>query len=279
MSVHVTAYAKLNLALRVLGPRTDGYHEILSEVQTIDLSDRLTIDLGGQGVRAESDLVLREENIVARAAAALLRRKGLDQGVHIFVEKGIPIGAGLGGGSSDAAAVLRVFDRLTPPELSFDALCEVGAAIGSDVPLFLHGGRVRMAGRGEHVQRLPGRSAEYFLVLVPPVHCSTGAIYARWDAIASTGCTLRDDEPRRGENDLLAAALDVHRDLAPYHDAVGSLDADYYGMSGSGSSFFAAFSKPAIAERARASLKRQFESANVVVCRPTTTGHQVQEES
>jgi 4-diphosphocytidyl-2-C-methyl-D-erythritol kinase len=279
MTVHVAAYAKLNLSLRVLGLRADGYHEIVSEVQTIDLTDHLTIDLGGEAVRVESDLALQGEDIVEQAAVALFQRKQRDQGVSIRVEKGIPIGAGLGGGSSDAAAVLSVLDRLTPPELSFAALCEVGAGIGSDVPLFLHGGRIRMSGRGERVERSLDRSAGYFVVLVPPVHCATGPIYARWDAIAATAQELRGNEAKRGENDLLDAALDVHPELVPYHEAMRSLDADYHGMSGSGSSFYAAFDERAAAERAGASLKRQFDSADVAVSRPTPTGHHVQEES
>jgi 4-diphosphocytidyl-2-C-methyl-D-erythritol kinase len=279
MSVRVAAYAKLNLSLRVLGLRVDGYHDILSEVQTVDLADRLTIELGGGGVRAESDLALQGEDIVVRAAVALFRRKQRDQGVSIRVEKRIPVGAGLGGGSSDAAAVISVLDRLTPPELPFDALCEVAAGIGSDVPLFLHGGRTRMTGRGERVHRLSARSAEHFVVLVPPVHCDTGSIYARWDAIATTARTVRDRRPERGENDLLRAALGVHPELVPYHDAMRSLGAAYHGMSGSGSSFYAAFDERATAERAGTILMRQFDSADVIICRPTTTGHRIQEES
>jgi 4-diphosphocytidyl-2-C-methyl-D-erythritol kinase len=275
MSIHVVAYAKLNLSLRVLGLRADGYHEIISEAQTIDLADRLAIDLAAEGVRVESDLALQGEDIVERAAGALLHRKKCDQGVFIRVEKSIPVGAGLGGGSSDAAAVLGVLDRLTPPELSFEALCEVGAGVGCDVPLFLHGGRVRMTGRGEHVKRMPEPSAKHFVVLVPPVHCATGPVYSRWDAIASIPCEKGTTPLKRGENDLLRPALDVHPALVPYHDAMQSLGASYCGMSGSGSAFYAVFDERATAERARASLKQRFDSADAFVCRPTSVGHRV----
>jgi 4-diphosphocytidyl-2-C-methyl-D-erythritol kinase len=273
VSVHVVAYAKLNLSLRVLGLRADGYHEIVSEVQTIDLADRLTIDLVANGVHVESDLAVQGEDIVERAAAALLHRKKCDRGVRIRVEKVIPVGAGLGGGSSDAAAVLGVLDRVTPPGLSFDALCEIGAGIGSDVPLFLHGGRVRMTGRGEHVKRLPETAAKYFVVLVPPIRCATGLIYSRWDAIASASREKRGAPLRRGENDLLHPALDVHPALVPYHDGMQSLGADYCGMSGSGSSFYAAFDERTVAGHACASLKQRFDSADTFVCRPTGSGH------
>jgi 4-diphosphocytidyl-2-C-methyl-D-erythritol kinase len=275
VSVYVVAYAKLNLSLRVLGLRADGYHEIVSEVQTIDLADRLTIDLVGKGVHVESDLAVQGEDIVERAAAALLHRKRCDRGVRIRVEKVIPVGAGMGGGSSDAAAVLGVLNRLTPPGLSLDALCEIGAGIGSDVPLFLHGGRVCMTGRGEHVERLPEPPAKCFVVLVPPIRCATGLVYSRWDAIASTSCEKRHTPPRRGENDLLRPALDVHPALVPYHDGMQSLGADYCGMSGSGSSFYAAFGERTIAERSQAILKQQFVSADTFVCQPTGGGYRV----
>ncbi len=278
MTVHVLAYAKLNLSLRVLGHRADGYHEIVSEVQTIDLADRLAIDLTPKGVRVESDLAFQGADIAERAAVALLRRKRVDRGVRIRVEKRIPVGAGLGGGSSDAAAVLGVLDRMTPPVLPFEELHEVGAEIGSDVPLFLRGGRVRMAGRGERVRRVEGRSTAHFVVLVPPVHCATGSIYARWDAIAATEAGARETESARGENDLLRPALGAHPALVPYHDAIRSLGGDDCGMSGSGSAFYASFHERGTAERAAASLKRAFESADVFVCRPTEAGSRILEE-
>ncbi len=277
MSVRVAAYAKLNLSLRVLGRRTDGYHEIDSEVQTIDLADRLTIDLAATGVLVENDLALEGPDLVERAAVALLRRKERDRGVQIRVEKRIPIGAGLGGGSSDAAAVLRALDRLLSPELPFDVLCAIGAEIGSDVPLFLHGGRARIGGRGERVQRLPRPTAEHFVVLVPPIHCATAAIYARWDELSAATGPPRASEPKPGENDLLRPALDVHPEIVPYHDAMRSLGAGYHGMSGSGSSFYSAFAERALAERAAAVLESRFDAADVFVCRPTDVGHRTLE--
>ncbi len=268
MSVRVDAYAKLNLSLRVLGRRADGYHEIDSEVQTIDLADRLTIDLAATGVLVENDFVLERPDLVERAAVALLRRKARDRGVRIRVEKRIPVGAGLGGGSSDAAAVLRVLDRLLPPELGVDALCDIGAEIGSDVPLFLHGGRAPL-----RVQRSPEPTAEHFVVLVPPIHCATAAIYARWDELSAATGPPPAGGPKPGENDLLRPALDVHPELAPYHDAMRSFGAGYHGMSGSGSSFYAAFAERALAERAAAALERRYDDADVFVCRPTDVGH------
>jgi len=277
MSIEVVAYAKLNLALRVLGLREDGYHAIVSEVQTIDLSDRLTIEASSDGVRIESEYAVDGVDLVEVAAHELFRRKRRAAGTRIRVDKGIPMGAGLGGGSSDAAAVLAALDRLTPPPLPLGALSEVAAHVGSDVPLFLEGGRVRMAGRGERVERLSPSSTEQFVVLVPPVHCATGAIYARWDERAAAEDELRSDVLRRGDNDLLRPALDAHPELVPYHEAMRSLDAVYHGMSGSGASFFAAYDDRAEALRASEDLKRRFEAAAVFVCRSTDVGHRTLE--
>jgi len=242
-------------------------------VQTIDLADRLSFDVGGEGVRVENDLPIDGPDIAERAAAALLRRKGVNGGVVIRVTKGIPAGAGLGGGSSDAAAVLAVLDRWMDPPLGRDVLCKIGAEIGSDVPLFLHGGRLRMGGRGECVERLSGVGARHFLVIVPPIHCNTAQIYARWDELAVGGSNGGPESPAPGENDLLQPALDVHPDLCSYHEAIGSAGGAFHGMSGSGSSFYAAFDDSQAAERAHADLANRFGTASVFLCRPTTEGH------
>ena len=269
--MYATAYAKLNLSLAVLGLCGDGFHEIDSEVQTIDLCDRLTIAFPAARDEVTSAPSLPGENIVGRAATALRRRKGFVEGVRVHIEKRIPAGAGLGGGSSDAAAVLRVLDRLTPPELALDELCEIGAEVGSDVPLFLHGGRLRVTGRGQRVRTYDDPVKERFVVAVPPVHCATAAIYDRWDALGGV-----DEAPTgvgsRGENDLLRPALDLHRGLLTYYEAIGALGAEYWGMSGSGSAFFAAFREEGVARRVGVRLNRRFESAQVFVCRPTTAG-------
>ena len=269
MTARVRAFAKLNLSLRVVGRREDGYHEILSDVQTIDLADRIEIELRGASLRVENDLPLSGPDIAERAAATLLEHKHVASGVSIRISKGIPAGAGLGGGSSDAAAVLATLDRLTPPRLPFERLCSLGAGIGSDVPLFLHGGRVRMGGRGERVLRRSGTPV-WFALVVPPVHCDTASVYARWDARSGDAGT---GEPALGENDLLEPALEAHPELIPYHEAVASVGGVYQGMSGSGSTFYAAFDDPQAAERARLELSERFGDAAAFVCRPTALGH------
>jgi 4-diphosphocytidyl-2-C-methyl-D-erythritol kinase len=277
MSVEVVAYAKLNLALRVVGLRDDGYHAIVSEVQTIDLADRLTIELSPNGVDVEGNYEIDGTDLVEVAAREVLQRKRCGGGARIRVKKEIPMGAGLGGGSSDAAAVLAALDRLTPPALPSDGLHDAASQLGSDVPLFLQGGRIRISGRGEHVERLEPSPPGQFVVLVPPVRCSTGLIYARWDELAGARAEPLSSDLQRGENALLESALDVHPKLVPYHEAMRSLDAVYHGMSGSGSSFFAAYHDPAAAARAQAALKRRFEDSDVFACRSTNAGHRIAE--
>jgi len=183
--ISVSAYAKLNLALVVKGRREDGFHEIDSYVQTIELADVLTVRLVEEGVRVVSDLVgLVGRDLTEVAAEAILEAKGCEQGAEITVRKGIPCGAGLGGGSSDAAATLNAIDALTAPRLASAELMDLAAQIGSDVPLFLQGGSVRMRGRGDITESCKVSSGRHYVVLVPPIHCNTAEVYRQWDAMA-----------------------------------------------------------------------------------------------
>ena len=275
MRLHLEAFAKLNLALRVLHRRADGFHEIDSLVQTIDLCDRITVDASDAGIEVRNSVEIEGVDLAERAARDLLAAKGIDRGFRIRIRKGIPIGAGLGGGSSDAAAVLLAIDRMTPPLLGQDTLRTVAADIGSDVVLFLHGGLVRMRGRGEHVEALQSPPHEEYVLIVPPVHCATGPIYGAWKA-SRTGAA---GHVLRGENDLLDAALRLHPELAPYRDAIERLDAAYWGMSGSGSSFFASFGSREAASVAGERLSQSMPEASVHVCRAVDKGHRIIEET
>jgi 4-diphosphocytidyl-2-C-methyl-D-erythritol kinase len=162
MTLDLLAPAKVNLTLEVLGRRPDGYHEITSVMQTIDLVDRvrldpaasLTLELAGdQTIRLPDDPA---DNLVMRAVIALRQETGLaGAGARIVLEKHIPAGMGLGGGSSDAAAVLRGLNRLWRLGLNLPTLARIAARIGSDVPFFLHGGTASISGRGEIIEPLP----------------------------------------------------------------------------------------------------------------------------
>lgn len=272
------AYAKLNLFLHVLARRPDGFHEIDSLIQTIDLADRITIEVTDGGVEVTNDFrIPPEEDLAAQAAHLLLMEKRDPRGVKIRVEKRIPIGAGLGGGSSDAAAVLWCVDRLTPPPLSQDCLLSLAARLGSDVPLFLAGGQVRAAGRGERITPIPGRREERFLLLIPPVRCATAAVYACLDRVGFHHGNSRPT-PSLGENDLEEAALHLYPELSPYQEAIASFGANYSGMSGSGSAFFAAFPDSKAATAAQEQLATSFPEAKIYLCSATGSGHHIEGE-
>ncbi|MEJ7585175.1 MAG: 4-(cytidine 5'-diphospho)-2-C-methyl-D-erythritol kinase [Acidimicrobiales bacterium] len=199
--VVVPAPAKLTLSLRVVGVRPDGYHQIDAEMVTLDLADQLTFSEGDGlevvGDAGGQDVPVDDENLVRRALAAVGRR------AHVRLAKRIPAGAGLGGGSADAAAVFRwagVDDA------------ELAAKVGADVPFCLRGGRARVRGIGESVEPLAPIDAA-FTLLTPPFGCSTRAVYRAWDRLGGPSGA--------GRNDLESAALLVEPRLARYRDRLG----------------------------------------------------------
>jgi 4-diphosphocytidyl-2-C-methyl-D-erythritol kinase len=172
--------AKVNLTLEVLGRRADGYHEIATVMQAVDLSDRITLeDADDLELRTAAPGVPTDgRNLAVRAAAALRQAAGVEGGVRITLDKHIPVAAGLGGGSTDAAAVLLGLNRLWRLRWPLERLDEVAAALGSDVPFFLRGGAALATGRGEKVEPLRGRSLGLVLVN-PKFPSSTAEMYAR----------------------------------------------------------------------------------------------------
>ena len=205
--MRVRAPAKLTLSLRVTGIRVDGYHLLDAEMVTLDLADELEIIEGG-----ENDLPA--DNLVSRALAAVGRR------AHVRLVKRIPAGAGLGGGSADAAALLRW------------AGCRdlaVAASLGADVPFCVVGGRARVRGVGEVVEPLPFEERT-FTLLTPPLHVSTPAVYTAWDELGGpTG--------DRG-NDLEPPALVVEPRLVEWRDRLGSATGITPRLAGSGGTWF-----------------------------------------
>jgi 4-diphosphocytidyl-2-C-methyl-D-erythritol kinase len=185
VAIALLAPAKINITLEVLRRRDDGYHEIASISQTLALADRVVIEpaaalqLETTGPYA-GKLPSGPDDLAYRAATALQRHAGVDYGAAIRIEKRVPVAAGLGGGSSDAAAVLRGLDRLRGLRLSTDVLCEIGAGLGSDVPLFIHGGACRLRGRGEIVEPLPdtGETPVILLITDMAIEDKTGRMYA-----------------------------------------------------------------------------------------------------
>jgi 4-diphosphocytidyl-2-C-methyl-D-erythritol kinase len=176
----LNAAAKVNLALEVLGKRADGYHELVTVMQAVDLSDRITLETAdGLELRTRADGVPDDgRNLALRAATALREAAGIERGARIGLDKRIPVAAGLGGGSTDAAAVLLGLNRLWRLRWPVERLAEVATGLGMDVPFFLRGGLALATGRGEQVERLRGRSLG--LVLVNPRFAmSTAEMYGR----------------------------------------------------------------------------------------------------
>jgi 4-diphosphocytidyl-2-C-methyl-D-erythritol kinase len=217
-TVSVIAPAKLTLSLRVTGMRHDGYHLIDAEMVSISLFDVLTIDPDGQGLAAtgpySAGVPIDERNLVASALRLAGRR------AHVTIDKRIPHGGGLGGGSTDAAAVLRW--------AGFDDVV-AASTIGADVSFCLVGGRARVLGIGEDVEPLPDVARTVTLV-IPPLGVSTPAAYRAWDAL---GGPTAD-----GPNDLEPAAIAVEPELAHWRDRIGDASGQVPVLAGSGATWF-----------------------------------------
>lgn len=217
------ALAKLTLSLRVTGVRADGYHLIDAEMVTVDLCDTLELR-PGRGIEVVSaatglPVPTGEDNTVQRALTAIGRS------AHVRLHKRIPAGAGLGGGSADAAAVFRWADVDDP---------DLAASIGSDVPFCVVGGRARVTGIGEIVEPLPPIDRT-FTIAIPPFGCSTPAVYAAWDQFESVGARVRAAHSR---NDLEPAALAVEPRLVEWRDQLGKATGKTPTLAGSGSAWF-----------------------------------------
>ncbi|MBI2876851.1 MAG: 4-(cytidine 5'-diphospho)-2-C-methyl-D-erythritol kinase [Candidatus Tectomicrobia bacterium] len=176
--------AKVNLGLQVLAPRPDGYHEVQTIYQMIDLKDHLTLEARPQGIELVCDhpgLSMPTDNLAYRAAQLLAERAQVTVGARITLEKQIPLGAGLGGGSSNAAAALWGLNRLWEVDLDQPALLELAGRLGSDVPFFLFAPRSYATGRGELLERLPSSHQLWWVLLYPNFPISTAWAYAAYD--------------------------------------------------------------------------------------------------
>ncbi len=257
------AFAKVNLSLELLGPRPDGYWEIRTVYQTISLHDRLHLRLrrrSGVEVRVPGGgAPAGRANIVARILEKARRRLGLRQGVEVDIEKNIPSGRGLGGGSSDAAAALIGLLRLTRETLPEAEILRLTASAGSDVPVFLLGGRALGVGRGEEVCALDDRPVRHCVLLCPPWPIATRAAYGwarrltprRRAAKILSSRSLQDGLWSSG-NDFEPVVFPRFPELARMKAALLRAGAEQAGLSGSGSTVYGLFVDRASAEAAAA---------------------------
>jgi 4-diphosphocytidyl-2-C-methyl-D-erythritol kinase len=177
--LRIRSFAKINLALSVLGRRTDGYHDIQTIFQSITLSDELEFtDAAQLELRCDNlPNVAYEDNLVWKAAQLFSQTLGLKRGVSITLRKNIPTGAGLGGGSSNAAATLLGLRRFWNSDIADEKLHSLAARLGSDVPFFLSGGTALGVGRGEKISPLPDPPAQYLVVIFPGIQVATAEAY------------------------------------------------------------------------------------------------------
>ena len=267
----VEAPAKINLLLRVFDARPDRFHEIETLFQAVDLADHVRVERTRAGVQLEVrgagvDLGPIESNLAYRAADRLLAEAGIGGGVRITLHKRIPVGAGLGGGSSDAAAVLRCLAALARLGQDDALLRRIGAELGSDVPFFL--GRSPLAagrGRGEVLEPFGALPVADLVLVSPPLHVSTGWAYGALDQArrarrATRGPSLEgpprdwNDVAREAHNDFQEVVALQHGAVARSLAALSTAGASVALMCGSGSTSFGIFPHRAAAERAAEAL-------------------------
>ncbi|MBR6840210.1 MAG: 4-(cytidine 5'-diphospho)-2-C-methyl-D-erythritol kinase [Oscillospiraceae bacterium] len=277
------AFAKLNISLDVTEKRPDGYHDMVMVMQTVSLCDELDIVFNDSGrIRVQSNLHFipgDERNLAARAALCFLAAAGkTGQGLFITLNKRIPVGAGMAGGSADAAAVLRALNRMYDSPFSFAELEALAAEVGSDVPFCVRGGTVLATGRGEKLEPLPALPECRFVICKPDFSISTPELFRRLDQ-SSLRC--HPDTAgilaalRSGELDSVARRMynvfeDVEdRRFRTVRDIKGVLlDCGALGaiMTGTGSAVFGVFRKDADCAPAVAALRREYGFCETAVC-------------
>lgn len=253
MKLLVKAPAKINLSLDVLHKRNDGYHEVEMIMTTIDLADRLELTLLEQDqikINSQNRFVPDDQRNLAYQAAALLKKRfHVKKGVSIAIEKHIPVAAGLAGGSSDAAAVLRGLNKLWGLGLSLDELAAIGSEIGSDVSFCVYGGTALATGRGEIIKELPAAPTCWVILAKPFIGVSTAEVYRRLQLNGMKHPNTKEmmEAIRTGSyegvcknvgNVLEEVTFSLHPEVAQIKDQIKRFGADAVLMSGSGPTVF-----------------------------------------
>jgi 4-diphosphocytidyl-2-C-methyl-D-erythritol kinase len=266
------APAKINLVLEVLGRRDDGYHEIRSLVQTISLCDTVQFQLADEiSLKCNEPSLNTPDNVVIKAATLLKKVAGYLNGARIKLEKCIPWGAGLGGGSSDAATTLIALNWLWELELKTSELIELAARLGSDVPFFIQGGAALVEGRGEKVTHLAVSVPRWFVLFIPPlpqIPDKTKQLYSRLDSSHFTDGRLVDRALKSWSQDSLIdpgqlfnafdkVVFSAFPGLEEYRVRFAEVGAKDIHLAGSGPALFAPVDSEAQAKEVQRRLRRQ----------------------
>jgi 4-diphosphocytidyl-2-C-methyl-D-erythritol kinase len=248
----VPSLAKVNLDLRVLYKREDGFHELRTVFQTISLADRIRIECTPGTAKTRLSIAGNVEipdNLILRAAEAVMRAARAKGEIRFELDKQIPMGGGLGGGSSNAAAVLLALPVLLGKTLSAAKLHELAAELGSDVPFFLYGGTALGLGRGTELYTLADSAPVRGLLVIPQVHVSTADAYRALERATHGAASARYLDaahwPTGGVNDFEAPVFAKHPELRRIARRLKASGATVVRMSGSGSSIFSVFSDAA----------------------------------
>ena len=253
------APAKLNLFLHITGRRTDGYHNLQTLFQLLDWGDELRFSINNNGQISRScniDAILETDDICIRAAQLLQHRFGVQQGVHIDLIKRIPMGAGLGGGSSDAATVLLVLNQLWSCGQTPQQLAGLGLELGADIPVFIHGHSAWAEGRGEKLQAV-ALGQRYYVLVFPDFSISTAEVFRH--SLLKRDSRLVDMSQlslQPGRNDCESVALKLHPELKRIMRGLSSWGQAR--MSGTGSTIFLSFDNKKAAINAASDLKCRY---------------------
>ncbi|MBI2412450.1 MAG: 4-(cytidine 5'-diphospho)-2-C-methyl-D-erythritol kinase [Deltaproteobacteria bacterium] len=270
-SLTLSSPAKVNLFLKVLRKRSDGYHDIATLMQAVSLFDRISVEaVEGDGVSiwcSDPSLPADSTNLACRAADLYLKTTGIRKKISIRIEKNIPIGAGLGGGSSNAATVLKALDELEGGRLGKEALLDLSASLGSDCPFFISGKAAYAEGRGERLQSVDLPKFAYILVN-PGFQVSTAWAYSNLDLTKKGEDNIlifSGKAPSKAVdlkailvNDLEEVTLRKHPVISDIKKALLGSGAVVSLMSGSGPTVFGVFEDRDAAERALSPLKKRF---------------------
>lgn len=279
MSRQFLAPAKINLCLHVLGRRADGYHELAMIMQRVSLFDRLQISLSDEpGVRVVCpglELPPDGENIAARAARRLLALAGGSCGVDIVIDKQIPAAAGLGGGSSDAAAVLLALNEMLDLGLSRQALMVEGAKLGADVPFFVFGDAAWATGIGDVLEKMEGLPPLWYVLVNPGLAVSTAWVYQNLGLTSKIEAAKLPRFSRTLEgvvgllhNDLERVTVSRYPLVARLKEELAANGAAGVLMSGSGPTVFGVFADEAVARQAADEVGRSHPDWHVFVVQP-----------